>query len=118
MHCEIIINSVSVNVRDLLSWIRFINLTLSELGPVCSCYHGACLVFIDGIGCGSGPSILSSFDTEQMVKGLLKKYGLVMDETTLAVEKGDEFYGISPFYIEKGMLMHNSQIVKIVLFNP
>ena len=77
-------------------------MTLSELGPLCSFYHGACLVFLDGIGSSSGPSILSNDDAEKIIKSLFRKYELDWDETNITVKKGAHFYGISPFFIEKG----------------
>ena len=84
-----------------MSWVHFINQTLSELGPESSFYHGACLVFLDGIGCGSGKTtVISSSDAEQIVNNLLSKHGMILKEHV--VTKGNKFYGISPFFIEKG----------------
>lgn len=85
----------------MLSWVKFINQTLSELGPESSFYHGACLVFIDGIGCGTGKtSTISNHDAEEMLNRQLSKCGRIMRHPD--VVKGNELYGISPFFIEKG----------------
>ena len=59
-------------------------------------------MFLDGIGCSSGPSILSNDDAEKIIKSLFRKYELDWDETNITVKKGAHFYGISPFFIEKG----------------
>lgn len=81
--------------------MTFINQTIIELGPESSYYHGACLVFLDGIGCGSGGmTTISKSNAEQFVNVLLSKHGMTLGEGN--VTKGDEFYGISPFFIEKG----------------
>lgn len=99
--------STPISIRDLLSWIRFINQTLSELGPESSFYHGACLVFLDSIGCGSVKAADVSFsDAEQTLNSLLSKHQMQLKASI--VTKGNEFYGISPFFIEKGMYIYST----------
>ena len=100
----------------MLSWVKFINETVSELGPESSFYHGACLVFIDGIGCGSGKTaIVSSSDAEQMVNRLLNKYDKILKHPDIV--KGNEFYGISPFFIKKGKKFYNDFFLVIKFFS-
>lgn len=41
-----------LTVRDLLSWVAFINMTESSLGPECAFLHGAFLVLLDGLSLG------------------------------------------------------------------
>lgn len=45
-----------LSVRDLLTWIDFINSTFSGMGPYTSFAHGAHVAFLDGIGLGVGLS--------------------------------------------------------------
>jgi len=45
-----------LSIRDLLTWIQFINTTGAEVGPPVSYVHGAHVAFIDGIGLGVGVS--------------------------------------------------------------
>jgi len=44
--------SVLVSVRDVLTWVRFMNHTSSSLTEAQSFVHGAYLVFLDSLGCG------------------------------------------------------------------
>ena len=104
LHC-----STPISVRDILSWVKFINQTVSELGPECSFYHGACLVFLDGIGCGSGKmAVMSRSNAEQFVNSLLSKHGKTLRMP--AMTKGSGFYGISPFFIERGNFISSTRI--------
>lgn len=41
-----------LTVRDLLSWVAFINMTERSLGPEYAFLHGAFLVLLDGISLG------------------------------------------------------------------
>lgn len=93
--------STSISVRDILSWIKFINQTVVKLGPESSFYHGACLVFLDGIGCGSGKMEVSRSKAEQFINSLLNKHGKMLRKPALTT--GSELYGISPFFIERGV---------------
>ena len=38
------------SLRDLTAWVDFVNATVATLGPSIAFVHGACLVFVDGIG--------------------------------------------------------------------
>ncbi|EDV22987.1 uncharacterized protein TRIADDRAFT_27999, partial [Trichoplax adhaerens] len=51
-----LINNFVFSIRDLLSWTNFINVCTAkyEMNSCLSYIHGACLVFIDGLGSGSG----------------------------------------------------------------
>jgi hypothetical protein len=93
--------SIPISVRDILSWIKFINQSFVKLGPESSFYHGACLVFLDGIGCGSGKvELISRSAAEIFISSLFNKHGKKLRKP--AVTAGNEVYGISPFFIEKG----------------
>ena len=55
-----------MSIRDILSWVQFINtcsktvdldqmdtgFTYNQLEPAVAYIHGACLVFLDGLGAG------------------------------------------------------------------
>jgi midasin len=41
-----------LSVRDLFSWVSFMNITWTDLGPNNAFVHGALLVLLDGIGLG------------------------------------------------------------------
>lgn len=41
-----------LTVRDLLSWVDFINVTESRLGPEYAVLHGMFLVLLDGLSLG------------------------------------------------------------------
>ena len=58
-------------------------------------------MFLDGVGCGSGElgAALSS-TAEQFVKSLLNKYEKILSNPEVA--RGDTYYGISPFFIQRG----------------
>lgn len=98
---KLLYHSVPISVRDILSWIKFINQSVVKLGPESSFYHGVCLVFLDGIGCGSGEvERISRSAAETFISSLFNKYGKKLRKPAVTAENG--FYGISPFYIEKG----------------
>lgn len=42
-----------LTVRDLLSWVDFINVTESRLGPEYAVLHGMFLVLLDGLSLGN-----------------------------------------------------------------
>ncbi|BBM98800.1 midasin [Marchantia polymorpha subsp. ruderalis] len=52
-----------LSVRDLLSWVSFINCTAQGVGLSAAFVHGALLVLLDGLGLGTG---LSSTATEKL----------------------------------------------------
>lgn len=43
----------ALTVRDLLSWISFVNVTETSLGPAYAFLHGAFLILLDGLSLGS-----------------------------------------------------------------
>lgn len=112
-----------LTVRDLLSWVSFINATEAALGSEHSFIHGAFLVLLDGLSLGTG---ISKTDAETLrenslsfmleeLKGSgralvdshlrkLENYGWG-EATKLAshISHNDQrVFGIKPFYIAKG----------------
>ena len=101
MECAQFCCSIPISVRDIKSWIEFINRTLDKLGPESSYYHGACLVFLDGIGCGSGKEeLISRSSAENFISNLLSKHGKMLRKPEMTAES--ELYGISPFFVQRG----------------
>lgn len=47
---------MALTVRDLLSWVDFINSLAPTVGPMSAYVHGCYLVLLDGLGLGVGSS--------------------------------------------------------------
>ncbi|KYN05743.1 Midasin [Cyphomyrmex costatus] len=108
---------LTVSIRDVLTWVNFINVstasTLSKLSIGKAYYHGACLTYIDSLGCSSTGSEsinkLQDFteaalrfiklEIENTIKPELDMETPVINEDV--VNASDKF-GILPFYIKKG----------------
>ncbi|XP_048233780.1 midasin isoform X2 [Ricinus communis] len=113
-----------LTVRDLLSWVEFINMTKESLGHDYASFHGLFLVLLDGLCLGTGISkeeagelmekCLSFLVKQLQLDGsMLQKvsamgnYGWGNLETTPDISLTDDMlcdnvFGISPFYVEKG----------------
>ncbi|XP_059643593.1 midasin [Cornus florida] len=116
----------TLTVRDLLSWIAFINVTTRSLQPELAFVHGAFLVLLDGLSLGTGISKSEagelrdrclSFLLGQLKVGesslvdsnlsMMENYGwadIKMPGTITCNDDRscDSLFGIHPFYIEKG----------------
>lgn len=42
----------TITIRDILTWLNFINTCQEEIGLPEAYIHGACLTFLDSLGCG------------------------------------------------------------------
>ena len=100
--------SCELSVRDLLSWVHFMNTTSPPLTPAEAFYHGAHLVFLDGLGCSG--QITGADKEEALVATQLFLQDLLtqIDCDTASQQSsndisaaGDQF-GIHPFFIRKG----------------
>ncbi|XP_051781409.1 midasin isoform X2 [Erpetoichthys calabaricus] len=120
-----------LTVRDILSWINFQNLMVKGdtvksfeahqhfyLDPVTAFVHGACLVFIDGIGSGTTVSVADNAlaARKACLDFLRKKFTRLTNLNEersktfniydVAVKKdvvwGADYFGIDPFYIVTG----------------
>ena len=91
-------------------WVQFMNATASSLTPAQSFIHGAHLVFLDALGCGSAMSAATNGKQVkkaacQHVRAVLEKHSVGSDEN---VESLGEFSyqgdlcGIPPFMISIG----------------
>jgi midasin len=111
----------SISVRDIVSWVEFMNLSYSKLkiNRWESYIHGAEVVFLDGIGVGTDSNeksrlsiknkllnfLIKQINNEEEEERLLKIFDYdKFNEKLLEGEK--ELYGIKPFYIEKGKMFH------------
>ncbi|XP_064402600.1 midasin-like isoform X2 [Halichondria panicea] len=108
--CEVVehlrdFSRVAVSVRDLLTWVTFMNKTSGYLSPPQGFYHGAHLVFVDALGCGSslGAADLKK-DALDYLLSILQQWSCVLSEVdcTKVVTSDDKLFGVSPFYIEIG----------------
>nr|XP_043616411.1 midasin-like [Erigeron canadensis] len=115
-----------LTVRDLLSWIDFINVTDTSLGPEKKLVHGAFLVLLDGLSLGSGISRIEANvlreNCQSFLMSQLEKSRLSLNQAKLLATENygwsdlprsdeamssngmevDSSFGIHPFYIEKG----------------
>ncbi|KAL4583665.1 hypothetical protein LXL04_008247 [Taraxacum kok-saghyz] len=115
-----------LTVRDLLSWIDFINVTEGSLSPEVSMLHGAFLVLLDGLSLGTGISKKEAEDLREwcltFLMEQLKESKLRLNQTDILTAESygwydllksaeilssndmeiDTQFGIHPFYIEKG----------------
>lgn len=41
-----------VTIRDILTWVNFLNICVKNIGIVDAYIHGACLTFLDSLGSG------------------------------------------------------------------
>lgn len=69
-----------VSLRDILSWVNFVNELSKNISPELSLYHGACMVFIDSIGSNNSSALAQTAE-------LLQKHRIT------AVEKLSELTG-------------------------
>ncbi|KAL6993116.1 hypothetical protein U1Q18_011234 [Sarracenia purpurea var. burkii] len=119
----------TLTVRDLLSWIDFIDATAGNLQSEDSFLHGAFLVLLDGLSLGSAISrsdvgelrercllfLLQQLKIINSCLGnlnipILENYGWSDLGSSVDVSRGDNMqcdslFGIHPFYIPKGACM-------------
>ena len=121
-----------MSIRDLLSWVNFINTCSFQatdddmedkvpLPPSMAYVHGACLVFLDALGSGSSSSVSSSSSSSSsssvaikdayqacfeflssQVKQSKEAEGCFGEQSGITSGRTDVF-GISPFFILRGM---------------
>ncbi|XP_065904261.1 midasin-like isoform X2 [Dysidea avara] len=102
----------SVSVRDLLSWVTFMNTLSTRLVPSECYYHGARLVFVDSLMTETGDlmqlardrDLCTQFLNEQLSSSNVYHPLAVGEACSMEVEvTSDNQFGISPFYISKGV---------------
>uniref|UniRef100_A0A0E0ISW5 Midasin n=1 Tax=Oryza nivara TaxID=4536 RepID=A0A0E0ISW5_ORYNI len=116
-----------LTIRDLLSWISFINVTERNLGPQQAFIHGLFLVLLDGLTLGMNVSKTEATELRrtclsflleelQKVEGKplnsdlhdLKNYGWGDHTREIDICQPDHF-GIMPFYIDTGHFTRKQQ---------
>lgn len=117
---------LTVSIRDILTWVRFINLTTdhklmtSPLEPSYAFVHGACLTLLDSLGSGlTGIDNIAAVKTFRQVAvnyvidqmkpslsatSLLELQSAVLPDECADVQSSNEYFGIRPFFIRKGKL--------------
>lgn len=115
-----ITNNFPFSIRDLLSWVHFVNVTVSKnlLDPPEAYVHGACMSFLDCFGTALTGHVehktllmlrntaiefllhqIKMFDNESFAN--LKEL-LTNANTRFVAESDASKFGIKPFYIEVG----------------
>ncbi|CAH0590186.1 unnamed protein product [Chrysodeixis includens] len=113
-------NKFPFSIRDLLSWVHFINITVAKklLDTPEAYVHGACMTFLDCFG----TALTGHIESETLV--LLRKNAinfllnqirtvgneytesltemLSSKQTQFVAECGPDVFGIKPFYVEVG----------------
>ncbi|RCV42665.1 hypothetical protein SETIT_9G233700v2 [Setaria italica] len=113
----------TLTIRDLLSWISFINVTEQNLGPKQALIHGLFLILLDGLSLGVNVSKSEATEMRStclsfLLEELQKVEGKAVDSYLSDLNYygwGDNMrkadtdhdhleghFGISPFYIPKG----------------
>lgn len=115
MKASDLLKSFIISTRDLLSWIDFINISTKskQLPLVDAILQGACLTYIDALGSNinTGSSKQLDMFKHNALQFLIQQLEFSLG-TSPCIEKltavkdlkicTDEFFGIEPFYIEKG----------------
>ncbi|KAI8972107.1 hypothetical protein BDB01DRAFT_854805 [Pilobolus umbonatus] len=105
-------NRVVVSLRDILSWVRFINVAVEfGLSPELAYTHGGCLVLLDGLGShgSSGAFLNGSYLKDFRLKCLRHLSGKsnasehdILGETKDRVQICGDKFAIGPFEISRG----------------
>ncbi|KAG7670517.1 hypothetical protein KSW81_003079 [Nannochloris sp. 'desiccata'] len=101
-----------LSVRDLLTWIEFVNSTAQLVNPYIAFAHGAHVAFLDGIGLGVGLSEEASitlrsrcmrFLTGQLPNDLQQEVevALSLKDCVPAIAESGNKWGLSPFYLDR-----------------
>ena len=113
-------------MRDLLSWVQFMNTTSPPLPPAEALYHGAHLACLDRLGCGGQGSGADRDGAvaaaEAFLQDILLQHGCEVAGPASwcsadIVSDGSRF-GINPFLIEKGMCGTPQFLFNISVFEP
>ncbi|XP_013162741.1 PREDICTED: midasin-like [Papilio xuthus] len=127
-------NKFPFSIRDLLSWVQFINVTVTKglLDTPEAYVHGACMTFLDCFGTALTGHIDSSTLTllrksaTNFLMNQIKSFAnecsenlnnlLAINSSTLKAECDDKKFGIKPFYIDIGPHVKQSDIEQSFTF--
>ncbi|XP_030747857.1 midasin-like isoform X2 [Sitophilus oryzae] len=98
----------TVSIRDILTWVNFINTVSQKISPLEAYFHGAYLVFLDSLG--SGTTSTESLNVLQKFKqkcGEFLKKQIESNKNRILPENheitlSDTEFGIKPFCIGLG----------------
>lgn len=130
-------NKFPFSIRDLLSWVQFINITVAKslLDTPEAYVHGACMTFLDCFG----TALTGHIDSETLtvlrstaINFLLNQIKTVGNEytqslremlsekktTTIVAESDDTKFGMKPFFIELGNNYNVSEEQKFTFTAP
>lgn len=83
-----------ISLRDILSWVEFINTLVDNIGPSKAVTHGALMVFIDAIGTNNTSYLSDDRESLKQIKlECLQKLSSLMNEDVLFIY--DERYEVS-----------------------
>ena len=102
-----------ITIRDILSWVQFMNRTFASLGAEAAYIHGCSLVILDGLptttslGDKLGQKLQRTCQEKllcQFEPGLRDKLSqhFLLSSSTFRIELGTNVFGVQPFVIEKG----------------
>ncbi|ELT89072.1 hypothetical protein CAPTEDRAFT_156074, partial [Capitella teleta] len=110
----------TVSIRDLLSWVHFINATArsdeamevdeADLHPGLAYVHGACMVFLDAVGMGATGGLERAARAVResgmsFLRDQMRKLDASVDfslEDCPTVHSDLQMFGLKPFFIQKG----------------
>lgn len=101
-------HSCDFSVRDILTWVHFMNNTTPPLTVPEAFYHGAHLTLLDGLGCSGGIVSTDREDTLRATEAALQELLLENDcnvhlsDSAGTIFADDNKFGIHPFFIQKG----------------
>jgi midasin len=101
-----------LSVRDLLTWIEFVNCTAHLVNPYIAFAHGAHVAFLDGIGLGVGLSEEASITLRsrcmQFLTGQLPydvqqevQVALSLKDSVPNISEAGNKWGLTPFYLDR-----------------
>ena len=117
-----------ISLRDILSWVDFINVMGSKLSLFDAYLHGACLVLLDSVGFGAGLNEKQRVDTRaHLFQHLLSQIPssalehIAIHGNDLAVRPVDPsltsqgLFGLEPFTVPRGPFTYVLPIVFVCL---
>jgi midasin len=101
-----------LSVRDLLTWIEFVNSTAQLVNPYTAFAHGAHVAFLDGIGLGVGLSEEASITLRsrcmQFLTGQLPndvqqevEVALSLKDSVPSISEAGNKWGLAPFFLDR-----------------
>ncbi|GAO48771.1 midasin [Saitoella complicata NRRL Y-17804] len=100
----------TISIRDILAWIGFMNNASKSIDDVLALFHGACMVFVDGLGSNASSGL--GVDPQGLQREKLKCVNKLSDilgadlvaeyNRRYPVHVTVEVFGLGPFVIPRG----------------